>query len=200
MANIKITDLSSGVALIGTELFEAVQSTSSVKLTADQIKQFVLDNAYIQAISLVDQTAVVNTPTAIRLGTVDFSNDISIANDGGSQPTRITFANTGRYEVSINLQLDNSDSADHAIRVWQRKNGSDIASSGSIVSVPKAADGGTTIFELNTIFNATLAGDYLQYMFAVPNVAVTLRHDVAQTSPYAAPAVPSAIFIATQVN
>lgn len=40
MANIKITDLPAGTALIGTELFEAVQSAASVKLTSDQVKAF----------------------------------------------------------------------------------------------------------------------------------------------------------------
>jgi hypothetical protein len=199
MANVKITDLTSGTTLIGTELFEAVQTASSVKITATQIKEYVLDNAYIQAYSLVDQTAALNTPTAVRLGTTDVSNDISVVNDGSGNPTRITFANTGLYEVSINLQVDNSDAADHTLRIWQRKNGSDIATSGSIISVPKAADGGTTIFELNTFFNAT-AGDYLQYIFAVNNTAVSLRYDAAQVSPYAAPAIPSAIFIASQVQ
>lgn len=200
MANVTITDLTPGTTLIGTELFEAVQTASSVKISADQIKDYVLDLAFMQATSLVDQTAVVNTPTAVRLGTVDFSNDISIVNDGSGNPTRITFANAGLYEVSISLQLDNTDAADHGLRVWQRKNGSDLASSSSLISVPKAADGGTTIFELNTLFNATVPGDYLQYMFAVSNVAVTLRYDAAQASPYIAPAVPSAIFIASQVN
>lgn len=199
MANVKITDLTSGTTLIGTELFEAVQTASSVKITATQIKEYVLDNAYIQAFSLVDQTAALNTPTAVRLGTTDVSNDISVVNDGSGNPTRITFANTGLYEVSINLQVDNSDAADHTLRIWQRKNGSDMANSGSIISVPKAADGGTTIFELNTFFNAT-AGDYLQYIFAVNNTAVSLRYDAAQVSPYAAPAIPSAIFIASQVQ
>lgn len=198
MANVKITDLTSGTTLIGTELFEAVQTASSVKITATQIKEYVLDNAYLQAYSLVDQTAVVNTPTAVRLGTTDISSDISVANDGSGNPTRITFANTGLYEVSINLQIDNSDSSDHSLRVWQRKNGTDVVASGSIISVPKAADGGTTIFELNTLFQAT-AGDYLEYMFAVSNVAVTLRYDAAQAAPYVAPSVPSAIFIAVQV-
>jgi hypothetical protein len=199
MANVKITDLTSGTTLIGTELFEAVQTASSVKITATQIKEYVLDNAYIQAYSLVDQTAALNTPTAVRLGTTDVSNDISVVNDGSGNPTQITFANTGLYEVSINLQVDNSDAADHTLRIWQRKNGSDMANSGSIISVPKAADGGTTIFELNTFFNAT-AGDYLQYIFAVNNTAVSLRYDAAQVSPYAAPAIPSAIFIASQVQ
>ena len=199
MSNVKITDLTSGSALIGTELFEAVQTASSVKLTSSQIKEYVLDNAYIQACSLVDQTASVNTATAIKLGTTTLSNDISIANDGSGNATKITFANDGLYNVSINLQIDNSAASDYSLYVWQQKNGVDIDNSSSIITVPKAGDGGTTIFELNTLFDAT-AGDYLQYFWAPSNVALTLRYDAAQVSPFAAPAVPSAIFVATQVQ
>jgi hypothetical protein len=199
MANVKITDLTSGSALIGTELFESVQTASSVKLTASQIKQYVLDNAFIQCFDLTDQTAVVNTPTPVKFGTTSLSNDISVTNNGSGNPTRITFATDGLYNVSVNLQIDNSDSSDHTLRIWQRINGTDVAGSSSIVSVPKAADGGTDVFELNTLVQMT-AGQYLEIMYAVANVAVSLRFDAATASPYVSPTVPSAIFIATQVN
>lgn len=199
MANVKITDLSSGTTLIGTELFEAVQTASSVKLTASQIKEYTLDNAYIMCYDLTDQTAVVDTATAVKFNTTSLSNDISVTNDGSSNPTRITFANEGLYNVSVNLQIDNSASSDYTLRIWQRLNGTDVPASSSIVSVPKVADGGTDVFELNTLVQVS-AGHYLEIMFAVSNVAVTLRHDAATASPYVSPAVPSAIFIATQVN
>lgn len=199
MANVKITDLSSGTTLIGTELFEAVQTASSVKLTASQIKEYTLDNAFIQCYDLTDQTAVVNTSTAVKFNTTSVSNDISVTNNGSGDPTRITFANDGLYNVSVNLQIDNSDSNDHTLRIWQRVSGVDVPASSSIVSVPKAADGGTDIFELNTLLQMT-AGQYLEIMYAVSNVAVSLRYDAATASPYVSPTVPSAIFIATQVN
>ena len=199
MANVKITDLTSGSALIGTELFESVQTASSVKLTASQIKEYVLDNGYISCYDLTDQTAVVNTPTPVKFNTVGTSNNISVTNNGSGNPTRITFASNGLYNVSINLQLDNSDASDHTLRIWQRINGTDVVGSSSIVSVPRAADGGTIVFELNTLVSMT-AGHYLEIMYAVSNVAVTLRFDAATASPYVSPSVPSAIFIATQVN
>jgi hypothetical protein len=199
MANVKITDLTSGSALIGTELFESVQTASSVKLTASQIKQYVLDNAYISCYDLTDQTAVVDTPTPVKFNTVGASNDISVTNNGSGNPTRITFANNGLYNVSINLQIDNADSADRTLRIWLRLNGTDLAASSSIVSVPKATDGGTDVFELNTLVQAS-AGHYLEIMYAVSNVNVSLRYDAPTASPYVSPAVPSAIFIATQVN
>lgn len=40
MANLKITDLPAGTTLVGTELYESVQSATSVKLSSDQIKAF----------------------------------------------------------------------------------------------------------------------------------------------------------------
>lgn len=43
MANVKITELAAGVALTGTEVFESVQSGTSVKFTADEIKDFTSD-------------------------------------------------------------------------------------------------------------------------------------------------------------
>jgi len=199
MANVKITDLTSGSALIGTELFESVQAASSVKLTASQIKQYVLSNAYIQCVDLTDQTAVVDTPTPVKFNTTVVSNNISVTNNGSGNPTRITFANNGLYNVSVNLQIDNSAGADHTLRIWQRINGTDVAATSSIVSVPKATDGGTDVFELNTLLQMT-AGQYLEIMYAVSNVGLTLRFDAATTSPYVSPTVPSAIFIATQVN
>ena len=199
MANVKITDLTSGSALIGTELFESVQTASSVKLTASQIKQYVLSNAYIQCVDLTDQTAVVDTPTPVKFNTTVVSNNISVTNNGSGNPTRITFANSGLYNVSVNLQIDNSTGADHTLRIWQRINGVDVAATSSIVSVPKATDGGTDVFELNTLVQMT-AGQYLEIMYAVSNVGLTLRFDAATASPYVSPTVPSAIFIATQVN
>jgi hypothetical protein len=199
MANVKITDLTSGSALIGTELFESVQTATSVKLTASQIKQYALDNAYISCFDLTDQSAVVDTPTPVKFNTVGASNDISVTNNGSGNPTRITFANNGLYNVSVNLQIDNSAASDYSLRIWQRVNEVDVVASSSVVSVPKVGDGGTTIFELNTLMQMT-AGHYLEIMFAVANVALTLRHDAATVSPYASPSVPSAIFIATQVN
>ena len=57
MANVKITDLASGTSLVGTELFESVQSASSVKLTSDQIKTFTNKDAV-----LATSTSATNTP------------------------------------------------------------------------------------------------------------------------------------------
>ena len=57
MANLKITDLPAGTTLVGTELYESVQSATSVKLTSDQIKAFANSVP-----TLLVETANTNTP------------------------------------------------------------------------------------------------------------------------------------------
>lgn len=199
MANVKITDLTSGSALIGTELFEAVQTATSVKLSADQIKDFILDLSYGSFYDTTDQTATVNTETLIKFNTTDLSNGITVANDGSGNPTKITFANDGIYDVSVNVQLANSGASDYAARIWWKKNGTNIDASASTVSVPKVSDGGVTVFEINLLLDIT-AGDYVQVAWATPNTALTLDYSASIASPYVSPSIPSAIFIATQLK
>ena len=76
MANVKITDLSAATALGGTELFEAVQSGSSVKASATQIKTFIgeslnISNGAISSVTITNATGSFNSIT-ITAGTVPF--------------------------------------------------------------------------------------------------------------------------------
>ena len=57
MANVTITNLTAGTTLVGTELFESVQSATSVKLTSTQVKAFANS-----APTLLVETANTNTP------------------------------------------------------------------------------------------------------------------------------------------
>jgi len=52
MANAKITQLPPGVALNGTELFESVQDGTSVRLTAEQLAQYVESEAFGNVITV----------------------------------------------------------------------------------------------------------------------------------------------------
>ena len=52
------------------------------------------------------QTAVsANTAYAVKLNTTDLTNGVSVVNDGSGNPTRITLANTGIYNIQFSLQL-----------------------------------------------------------------------------------------------
>lgn len=102
MANVKITDLSSGTTLIGTELFEAVQSASSVKLTSTQIKTFTSEDPTF----VISDTAT-NTPsTAAALQHT--SSGIVTAGIG----TRLDFecqTGSGNIEIGARIQAIATD-------------------------------------------------------------------------------------------
>jgi hypothetical protein len=91
MANVKITDLTTATALGGNELFETVQSGSSVKASATQIKTFVGDSLNI---------------TGGVFGSVTISNAIgefdSITITAGAVPfNTITNRSIGQFESHV---------------------------------------------------------------------------------------------------
>lgn len=144
--------------------------------------------------STSDQTGNVSTPTAFTFSnTVAFSSGISIASS-----SQITFANAGTYLCSVSIQFQNSDSSNHTAKVWYRINGSDVTASASVVTVPKIADGGNTVFEL-TFLEQVTASQYIQVMWLPSNVAVTADHTAAAAGPPAVPAIPSVLFYAHRI-
>lgn len=225
MANVKITDLTAATALGGTELFEVVQSSSSVKASATQIKTYVGDSLNItggtlgsvtisngvgsfdsitvtagaipfntitnraigQFESHADQTAVsANVAYVAQMNNAaSFNAGITIASS-----TNITVAAAGVYSINASIQFANSDTNDHTSTFWFRKNGTNIANSAFVVSVPKVADGGKTLADV-TIFESMSISDYVQLVWSVSNIAVTLDYTTA-SSPI--PEIPSVIF------
>lgn len=204
MANVKITDLTAAsTPLAGTELFETVQGGTSKKVAASDIGNSanalpyasLSGRAYISAYSTTDQTGSTSVATAVKIETTDFSAGISVANNGSGNPTRITFAAAGTYMVAPSLQFANSDTANHNVNIWFRKNGTDIASSNTVVNVPKASDGGNNFFQIVFYVQVT-AGQYVEVMWLPTNTAVTLDYIAAGA---VAPAAPSVILASERI-
>ncbi len=152
------------------------------------------NNSRASFYSTSDQTGNVSTPTAFTLNnTSSWASGISIASS-----SQITFANAGIYLCSVSIQFQNSDSSNHTAKIWYRINGSDVTASASVVTVPKIADGGNTVFEL-TFLEQVTAGQYIQVMWLPANVAVTADHTAAAAGPPAVPAIPSVLFYAHRV-
>jgi hypothetical protein len=114
MANVTITNLTSGTTLVGTELFEAVQSAASVKLTSDQVKAFTSS-----APTLLVETANTNLPAtaatlshqtsgtaAVGIGTrLAFQCETSASNvEIGALLSAVT-TNVGSGTEAFNLQV-----------------------------------------------------------------------------------------------
>lgn len=204
MANVKITDLTAAsTPLAGTELLEIVQSGVSVKAAASAIGNSanalpyasLSGRAYISAYDTSDQTGSVSAATAVKLNTTSFSAGISIANNGSGVPTRITFAAAGTYMIAPSIQFKNTDTSDHDATVWFRKNGTDIANSATITSIPKAADGGAGFFQI-VFYEQVTAGQYIEIMWLPENANVTIDYTAAGAI---APAIPSVIAVAERI-
>jgi hypothetical protein len=204
MANVKITDLTAAATpLAGTELFETVQGGSSKKVAASDIGNSatavpflsLAGRAYLSAFSNTDQTGSISAATAVKLENTSFGAGISITNDGGGNPTRITFAVAGTYMLAPSIQFKNVDSSNHDATVWFRKNGTDIANSATITNVPKAADGGATFFQV-VVYEQVTAGQYIEIMWLPEDADVTLDFTAAGAI---APAIPSIILVSERI-
>lgn len=117
---------------------------------------------------------------AVGYNTIVKANGVSIQNNN-----EITFAHPGVYRLDWHLQFRNGDASSvHDARLWVRKNNQDVTSSGGVVSVParRGQINGHTITNFAWLIEAT-AGDQIQLMLAVDNVAVDLYVFPAGTSP-----------------
>lgn len=155
----------------------------------------VAGRAYISAYDSTDQTGSVSAATAVKLASTSFSSGITIANNGSGDPTRITFAAAGTYMLAPSIQFKNTDTNDHDATIWFRKNGTDIANSATITSIPKAADGGAQFFQI-VIYEQVTAGQYIEIMWLPENVNVTVDFTAAGAI---APAIPSVILASERI-
>jgi hypothetical protein len=146
--------------------------------------------AFAQPSSTVDQTGNVAAATAVT-----FNADLTGTGVSVVSSTQVTFAAAGTYMLCPSIQLSNSAAADHDATIWFRKNGTNIANSATILTVPKVGDGGTAVFSL-TFFDTVTAGQYIEIMWLPENVAVTIEAIAAGAI---APAIPSIICPVTRI-
>ena len=204
MADVKITDLvSASTPLAGTEVLEIVQGGTSKQVAASAIGNSasalpynsMTGRAYISAYSAIDQSGSTSAATAAIIGTTSISSGISMANNGSGNPTRITFAAAGTYAIMPSVQIANSGGSDYDVSFWFRKNGTDIAASTTVLTVPKASDGGAAFFQI-VFYETVTAGQSVELMWLPENTAVTLDYIAAGSI---APAAPSVILCAERI-
>jgi len=144
----------------------------------------------------IQTAAAINTPYAMKLGITDISNQVSVVSDGVNL-TRITITNTGIYNIQFSAQFDRTNSGTDSIDIWLRKNGTDIPGSGGRIVITGSAVQSPIIAAWNYVLDVT-EGDYYQLMWATPDTHVRLLTEVAQTTPFAHPIIPSVILTVTQ--
>jgi hypothetical protein len=190
-ATIPITDIT-GTATVAQGGTGAATLTGYVKgngtsaMTAAATIPFadLAGRAYLNAYSTLDQTGSTSTGTAVTMNAGTAGTGINV-----NSSSQITFTDAGTYMLAPSIQFANSAASDYTVTVWFRKNGTNIANSATILSVPKVADGGATFFQI-VFFDTVTAGQYIEIMWLVQNTAVTIDYTAAGA---VAPAIPSVI-------
>lgn len=170
-----------------------VKGTGTTAMTAAATVPYndVSGHAWINASSTLDQTqAAINTAKEFTLDTGISGTGIAV-----NASSRITFTDAGTYMLNPSIQFANSSGADHTATVWFRKNGTNIANSASTMSIPNNAAGSLTVFAVSWIETVT-AGQYIEIMWAVSNLAVSADATAAGA---VAPAIPSIIVPVTRI-
>lgn len=140
--------------------------------------------AFAQPSSNVDQTGNIAAATAVTFDTDLTGTGVSVVSS-----TQVTFAAAGTYMLAPSIQFANSAGSDHTATVWFRKNGTNIANSATIITIPKVSEGGAAVFSLS-FFDTVTAGQYIEIMWLPSNIAVTIEHTAIGAI---APAIPSII-------
>lgn len=141
-----------------------------------------------------------NTATGVTFNTLESGSGWTLNSPGSA-----TADYPGVYTIRYSLQFINTANAIHYATVWLKVNNSDVANSASIFTIParKSASPGEEGYVLG-YSEATFvvdAGDEIELYWATdlagnpttPTNGVYIYHDNAQVSPFARPAIPSAI-------
>jgi hypothetical protein len=137
-----------------------------------------------------DQVAASTTAaTAVTFNTTDISNGVTL-----SDSSRLNVADSGVFNIQFSIQLKNTTNDSHDVDIWFRKNGTNVDNSNSRFHPParKSTGDPSHIIAALNFFIELDAGDYVEIVYKVDNVDVTLEHFAAGSSP-TRPAVPSVI-------
>jgi hypothetical protein len=151
------------------------------------------------------KTANVTAVAADTAYAFDWTNDVTVESNAlitVSDTSRLNFDRTGIYNVALQFQIRNDDNSLRTAYIWLRKNGTDVTNSTSRLGIqPKGS--ATASYQLSTLEYQVdvTAGEYVEVMFAVDNTSgISIEYQTAQTTPYARPAVASAVLLIEPVG
>lgn len=113
----------------------------------------------------------INTEQLVTMNSIGTVRGTSLVS--GSQ---MTVAYAGHYNIMFSAQMKNTDSTEHDVFFWWKKNGTNVSDSGGKVTVPKkhGSDDGHTLAVWN--INITLAAnDYVQLYWQGPSTALSIE-------------------------
>lgn len=157
---------------------------------------------YAQYFDYNNQTASVNNiGVPMIFSTPDLSNGITVVSDG-TNLTKITFANSGKYNLQFSAQYQNLSNSPQDLYVWLRKNGTtsaaDVVGTTGVVGLEARKNPGDPyhiIVTWNYLLDV-LAGDYYQIVWSTTDVTNVQIQYYASTADH--PSTASTLFTVTQ--
>lgn len=129
--------------------------------------------------------------------TIDLSNGVSVVTNG-TNLTRITFANTGIYNLQFSSQFQNLSNFPQDVTIWLRLNGTDVPGSAGIIGLEarkNPADPYHIVAGWNYLLNV-VAGQYYELVWSTTDhTNVTMQYYAAGSPP---PSTASVIMTVTQ--
>lgn len=185
LTNVKPTAPDNVIPLAACVVSDATNGVIFVRPTIQQ-QQF-----YGEFSKTSDQTpAAIDTAYAITFDATNISNGVVI----GSPASRLVVPESGLYKFDATIQLTSGSASAKTVWLWTRKNGTDSPNSARLVTMD-INSGYVPVSLVETI--SLGANEYVEFMFASDNTAVTIDN-VAATA--FAPAAPSVVVSVTQVQ
>jgi len=161
---------------------------------------------HIAASDSTDQVATGNnTATVVKFDTLESGYAWTLSAPGSAAPDF-----PGVYKITYSLQFINTANAAHYATVWLKVNNSDVVNSATTFFIPgrKSASEFAYVAGYSEATFTVNAGDDIELYWATdlagnpttPTDGVYIFHDAAQASPFARPAIPSAIGSITFVS
>lgn len=119
-----------------------------------------------------------NTPYVMTLNVTDYFNGVTVESS-----SRITVQYAGIYNLQWSGQFQNTDNAIQDVRVWLKRNGTNIDGSNGLISIParKSAAAGEEAHEIYgwNYYVSLNAGDYVELWWQATNTTVSLHYYAA---------------------
>ena len=173
--------LATGGALTTTLSDERISPNSKIVLIpfSDAAKSDSIPFAELYC-TTSQSAAVIDTAYPLSFNTAPALNGVTL-----TDTSHINVLNAGEYSFNVGYQLQNTDNVQHEVSIWFRKNGTDIAYSNRLISVP--ARKSATIFGFTSsateVFADLAANDYLEVVWSTSSTSVTFFSTGAQFSP-----------------
>ena len=177
LTNIKPT-APNNVIPVGAAL--KIDETAGEIFVRPTIEQFQIYGKFSRLTDLV--AVAVDTAYPIALDSTQISNGIVI----GSPASRIVVNQSGLFQIDCSIQVSSGNSSNKNIRVWLRKNGTDVPYSARLLS--DSTNGGFNVVKLNQAISLN-ANEYIEIMYAVSDTSLFLNATAATAYAPAAPAV-----------